>query len=134
MPVTFTIKSSLSIKEEQNLNFGTIVSMPTAQTIRIDTDGRVSGGNFANSISNTSAGLFSIYGAPNAAVNIKLDNSAVVANETSRTMTAALFSDASLTRLDYYGTGQIKVGGSLDVNPNQPAGQYTGTYTVSISY
>lgn len=132
-----TIKSSLSVKETQSLDFGTIVSMPEPQNINMSTNGQRSGGIMTQYDTTGQQGIFTITGAPEHQVNINVPASAVIQNSNGTSLNVTLNTDSTTLMLNESGgTGMatFSVGGTLVVNANQEQGEYQGTYTVSVNY
>lgn len=135
VPVVFTVKSTLGISERQALDFGTIISAPSiSQQVTVNPDGTRSGGVFADSLGKNQQGIFNLVGAANTDVKINMDNTAELSNGSGNTITASLQADRTTIQLDSNGNETLNVGGTLNVAANQPSGEYTGTYTVRISY
>lgn len=134
---TITIKSSLSVKETQSLDFGTIVSMPEPQNINMSTTGQRSGGVMTQYDATGQQGIFTITGAPEHQVSINVPPSTEIQNLNGTALNVTLNSDTNSVMLqEAGGTGMatFSVGGTLVVNANQEQGEYQGTYTVSVNY
>lgn len=79
-----------------------------------------------------SADQFSVTGNANAAISITSAPGTVSNGSTTMAFTTApSFNNASLTLA---GTGAFSVGGTLTATGTEPAGNYTGTYAVTVSY
>ncbi|MEO0882854.1 MAG: DUF4402 domain-containing protein, partial [Pseudomonadota bacterium] len=68
---------------------------------------------------------------------VTVPTSVQIANAASDTMTVDSFAAASLDgsfALSGAGADAFNVGGTLTVAANQPAGEYTGTFIVSVEY
>lgn len=134
VPATFTIQQALNISEQQALDFGTIISQNTVQEVRIDINGNRTGGLNLNNGSAGKQGVFFVTGAPSTRVNITMDKNASLNDGSNNSMAADLTASATSVTLSDSGYGKISIGGALVVAANQPAGQYSGTYTINVSY
>lgn len=134
IPIQFTITQALDLTETQPLDFGTVISSPAAQTVNMDTNGNRTGGINYNSGLSGQQGKFAVKGRPDTTVHISMDAGATLHNENNQTMRASLIGSAPEIVLQQDGSGTFSVGGILNVAANQPSGEYTGTYTVRISY
>lgn len=132
------IVAPVTVTETQGLDFGTILA-PTdsAKTVTISTAGsRSDGGNGILVNTNTGkAGLFNVTGAENQNMTIIKPSSVELTSTGGDKMTVNNFVTEPANNLTLRGTsGQIKVGADLTVNKEQAVGDYTGTYTVTVSY
>lgn len=135
--IAVKIVSAISIKHTagQRLNFGTI--MNRANTITISNNGVRSAENFSYLVDSESApDEFKVSGPDGKSVTISLPESAVVNNTAgSGTMVVSAFtSDRSGSQTLDGSDLVVKVGGTLVVADNQIEGNYTGSYTVTVSY
>ena len=132
------IVAPVNVTETQGLDFGTILA-PTdsAKTVTISTGGsRSDGGSGILVNTNTGkAGLFNVTGADSQTMTINVPSSATLTGTGGSTMTVDTFATDPNGKLTLSGTsGQIKVGADLTVNADQAVGDYTGTYTITVSY
>lgn len=137
LTASVTIKNSLSVKETQSLDFGTIVSMPEPQNINMSTNGQRSGGIMTQYDTTGQQGIFTITGAPEHQVSINVPPSTEIQNLNGTALNVTLNSDTNSVMLQEAGgtgTATFSVGGTLAVNANQEQGEYQGTYTVSVNY
>ncbi len=139
IPITFSIKNPLKAREEQNLDFGTVISMPYQQNVTVAINGGISGGMIPNNSTTAREGRFIVSGALGKIVNITVPSSAKVINtqNSGAEMDVALqpgVDSILLSDTGGVGTGAFTVGGTLKVGANQPEGNYIGTYTVQVSY
>ena len=118
---------------ETPLNFGTIMSLNTPQSITISPqNGAVSGATSINS--ERTRGTFSVNGPANKSYNVVVPTSVNISNG-GNSMTANLTSYPATTgQLNNSGQDTLYIGGTLNIGSSQPAGDYTGTYTINIQY
>ena len=136
--ISAKIVAPVTVTETQGLDFGTILA-PTdsAKTVTISTAGsRSDGGSGILVNTNTGkAGLFNVTGAENQNMTITKPGSVELTSTGGDKMTVDNFVTDPNGELTLSGTsGQIKVGADLKVNKDQAVGDYTGTYTVTVSY
>jgi hypothetical protein len=144
---TATVVTPITIAKTTDLAFGKFASGATAGTVVVDTAGGVNRtGGVSAGLGPVTAAAFTVSGDKSAAYSI--DTSATTANLTSGsdTMALALITDVSTGAgattgtvasglLDAStGTQTVRVGGTLTVGSNQPAGAYTGTVSVAVLY
>ena len=132
------IVAPVTVTETQGLDFGTILA-PTdsAKKVTISTAGSRSdsGSGILVGTNKGKAGLFNVTGAENQSMKINVPSSATLTGTGGATMTVNTFVTDPNDNLILSGTsGQIKVGADLTVNKEQAVGDYTGTYTVTVSY
>ena len=136
--ISAKIVAPVTVTETQGLDFGTILA-PTdsAKTVTISTDGSRSdsGSGILVNTNTGKAGLFNVTGAENQNMTITKPGSVELHGTGSDKMTVNNFVTEPDNELTLSGTsGQIKVGADLTVNKDQAVGDYTGTYTVTVSY
>lgn len=137
-----TIVTPISILKNVDMNFGNVAVTANAGTVILANDGTrtKSGGVTLPATTGTvSAANFTVSGTPGYAYSITLPSSNVVLTSGTNTMNASLFTcNVPLTSglLAGDGTQVLKVGATLGVNANQPAGTYiTGTgFDVTVNY
>lgn len=117
------------------LNFG--IMLNSEQTVTVDTTG-----NRTSTVSSAlvngitpQAGKFNVTGPANQELTIGTNSSAIVSSG-SNNMTVSNFvtSPSGTLTLSDSGAGDIAVGADLTVPSKQAAGEYTGTYTITLSY
>jgi spore coat protein U-like protein len=144
---TATVVTPITIAKASDLAFGKFASGATIGTVVVDTAGGVNRtGGVSSGGGTVTAAAFTVTGDKGAAYSI--DTSATTANLTSGTdtMALALITDVSTGAGATSGTvasglldgttgiQTVRVGGSLAVGINQPAGSYTGTVSVAVLY
>ena len=137
---TSAILHPLEILKREDLDFGYVRAGTTAGTVVIDPD--------TGAISST-GGVLLLGGSPhpalftgaaksNSVVNIKIPKQPITLTRVSGTETMTV-SKFTLEGLDKRQAAKnvsfdFRVGGTLNVNPNQVEGVYVGTFEVSIQY
>ncbi len=137
-PITITAQTA----DGKVLNFGTMLSS-SAHSVTVGTEGNRTStveGNLVNDTSNApAAGEFTITSSVARNVTLTLPSSATISNnETDLTVSNFTSNPAGSTSgtaiAVIAGNTTVKVGGTLGVTANAPAGDYQGTYNVTISY
>lgn len=138
-----TVIAPITINSTSNLVFGKISAVATPGTVTISPNGTRSATTVTGA-GTSSAAAFQVNGEPGTAYTI--DTSASTANLTSGsdTMALTLISDFTASAatsgtqangtLDGTGKQTLYVGGTLAVGANQPAGSYTGSVSVLVTY
>lgn len=116
----------------QDLDFGAIVSGASASTVQISTAGSRTCGAGITCSGTTSAAGFSITGTTGETVTIGSDANVTLNGPGGATMSATLASSLATLTLD--GSDGFTVGGTLGVNASQAAGNYSGTFNVTVNY
>ena len=135
-----TVVTVISITKTSDLNFGSFAPSATDGTISVELTGTrsVTGGITLLDQEGKRA-LFTVKGKPNESFYVKLPD----ANSVSLTgpagaepmkITSFVHNADVNPALDDDGEIELIVGGTLAVNPNQPAGEYTGTFDVIVAY
>lgn len=134
------IVSAITITNTTGLHFGQIAPSSSAGTVTISTAGvRTSAGGvtLGNQVS-VSACSFDIAGAPNNTYSITLpaDGTITLTSGGSPAMAVDTFvsSPATTGTLDGSGAQILTVGATLSVGANQPNGNYTGMFNVTVAY
>lgn len=130
--------SAQSISTLSNLSFGSFVA-GSGGTLTVSPGGAraPSGGVVAvGQGSSYSAASFRVTGTANASYTLTLpDNGTVVLSDGSHTMALNNFLSSPPTGLlSGGGTQVIQVGATLTVGSGQPAGNYTGTFAITVNY
>jgi len=127
---------AITLVEDAALSFGTILPYGRPGFIRINTNGSASV-NAVHQSAPGQAAQWSVTGVPNAPFDITLPaNGTVTVNSGSFSMDVDTFghNQGSQPVLDGAGERVFLVGATLRVGANQPAGTYTGTYNVTVTY
>jgi len=132
---TATILEQVTVTKSADLDFGTIVVGATGGTVDISTAGARTCAAALVCSGAVTAAAFDVDGTTGEVVDVTVPANVTLTSGTGPTatsMTATLSgSDATIT-LD--GTDAFTVGGSLAVGANQAAGDYSGTFTVTVDY
>lgn len=135
-----TVLSPLTVTQNGlGMNFGSVSGdTASATTVVLTAAGAVSSpdGAFVVPASGALPGVFDVTGAPGAAYDITLPAAAVTLTSGGDTLTVDTFTDdtAGTGTLAPAGTDSFNVGATLNLGASQPAGNYTGTYTVTVNY
>jgi len=139
---SITLGAEMRIEKLSDLHFGDITSNSTGGSVLLNpSDGSVSNlsGNFYL-LGNSTAARFQLSGAINQCFEIasgSYPSQITLTNEQGHTMTVGNFQFLpSSGNLGSTGIIEIKVGGTLNINANQPGGSYTNDsdLTITISY
>lgn len=130
---------SISNTGSTNLDFGTIIRSSVAGTVTVTPAGQrtFTGGVSVLSSSLFTAAPFSVSGENSAGFNLTLpDNDDVKMTRTGGTekMKVTNFTHNSGLVLSSSGTATFSVGATLNLDADQVAGDYTGSFNVTIAY
>ncbi len=130
----------VTVSEKRSLLFGTIagdVNGPGTVTLNPVTGAKTVTGFVFDMGKTDRIGTFAVTGPKNAWVFLTLPNTATLTRTGGGgTMTMRSFTSsptAGLIQLDNKGKRDIFVGATIDVATGQPKGNYTGTFTISVS-
>lgn len=139
--ISVDFRRTLTAVQQTRLTFGAIEAKGGAAVVRIAAQtglrSVVSGAANINLVTNPTpaAGAFTVTGQPNASITVTLPSSMTLTGSAGGTMTVNNFTKyPTSTVLNTSGTLTLKVGADLSINATQPAGSYTGTYSVTINY
>lgn len=126
----------------ENLRFGAIMQPVTAGTVTIGPDDAVSttGGATAGITTpqpagSRGAGRFTIAGEANRFFRIEEPKNFTISNGSASMTVKKLRSNINgRDQFDANGRFELRIGGELSIEANQPTGDYTGTYEVSVVY
>ncbi len=127
------IRRNIAATETQTMNFGTISSGATAGTVTLSPAGVRS--STLSYYGTSRPGIFSITGEPSTPLTVSFGNGTL--SNGANTMTLSNFTTSTTpasSTTDSSGNLTLNVGADLAVAANQASGNYTGTYTVTISY
>jgi len=121
------------------MDFGTLTRSSVSGSVTLTPAGgrTAAGGVSVLSSSPFSAAPFSVTGENNASFNITLPaNNTVQLTRTGGTekMNVNSFTHNASLQLSGTGTATFKVGATLEVNANQVAGEYSGSFSVTVAY
>ena len=126
----------------QDLNFGTVLPFGRTGHVTVWENGTHQASNAhiadTNGISTSGFTVSGVNSAPYA-ISLPASNTVTLTSnvDPADTMTITGFIRTGYTDqrvLDANGDGTFSVGATLNVGSNQPAGTYSGTYTVTVSY
>lgn len=135
-----TIVAPLNIESVsgEDLNFGKIVSPDAQITVTVTPAGGISSSGAANQLlGGHKAAQFSVSGAANQNVKVTLPANFDIANGANKMTVSTPTSDiADLNAFPLGGTGSatFHMGATLTVGAQQAEGEYSGPYTVTVSY
>lgn len=135
--ISVSVTRSLSITNISTLEFGSVSVSSTAGTVVIDTDGMrfSTGGVMVDPSGSYTPARFYIEGKPNANFSIKLPNRVELRDGFGNTISVDNFNTSVESgALDANGVLEFKVGGQINLDPNQNTGEYSGTMVVELNY
>ncbi|MEL6322776.1 MAG: DUF4402 domain-containing protein [Pseudomonadota bacterium] len=129
------IIAPLQIANTAALYFGTIApSLTDADTVVVSTAGAKScGANLTCLTDDHTAAAFAVTGEADQSYAITLPTSVSISNGT-QTMLVDNFTGSKSSGTLVSGADSFTVGGTLNVAANQAAGEYTGTFAVTVEY
>ena len=136
MPVSITIGEGagtiVGIKQIAPMNFGELISPNTNSTVTLDYNGnRTPNGISFVSSKSAANGEFQVEGAAGTRINVTFPDSV----DMGRGMTVNNFNaDTGNAFMLNAEQQRMRVGATLNVPAKIPAGEYSGSYTVTISY
>ncbi len=132
---TAKVLTQVTVTKNADLDFGTIAIGTSGGTVTVGTtDNRTCSAGLVCSLAVTSA-KFGIAGAALQAVSISADPSVTLNRFPSGgSMTATLATSISTATLSATGAANFAVGGVLTVSGTQAAGDYSGTFAVTVNY
>ena len=133
---TEVLGQSILLTQVETLRFGTFLPFGRVGTIRVTTNGLTQGFS-ALSTADGGPAVWTVEGINSAPYHVALPVTAEVNDGTGNIMSVNNFQRTGGTSqlfLDAAGEASFTVGADLRVGVNQPAGNYTGTYQVTVSY
>jgi len=132
-PAGAACSRAITITETAQMNFGTIGVAAAGGRVTLSPSGTVSGPPGAFLAGAPAAGSFHVRGSHNCAVAISLTPGALTGPGSPMTITN-FTTDAGPNPILTHGKFTFSVGADLVVNAGQAAGNYNGTYTVTVIY
>jgi len=138
--VAVTIENqAITLNNVAGLNFGTILPFGRDGVVTVNTAGQASASNaFVSDVTDVAASAWEVTGVPGAPFNVVLPpNETVTVTNGTENMIVTSFrrsGSSSGLALDAAGFRAFTVGASLRVGANQPAGEYTGQFEVTVAY
>ncbi|MGD8570053.1 MAG: DUF4402 domain-containing protein [Gammaproteobacteria bacterium] len=133
------IVTPITISQTTQMNFGSIGPAAAASTVVLDTANSVTSAT-ADVVPGTGAasGVFSVAGEAGFTYAVTLPASTSLSDGGGNTMTVDTWTTSAASgatpTLSGGGTDTVNVGATLHVGANQAAGNYSGTYTISVNY
>jgi hypothetical protein len=126
----------ITIVQNQQIDYGTIVVSTSAGTVRITPGGAVSTPAGFALLSGGAAGQFQVTGKKDCNVTISFVAGSLIGPPSSTAMTITNFTTNAGTApgFDHNGNLNFAVGADLLVNANQLGGTYNGVYTITVVY
>lgn len=134
---TARIITPITLTNTQGLAFGNIAASAAVGTVTVSPAGirTNTGGVTPSAIGTFNNAVYTATGEVNATYSISLPASVNIASGANTMMVNGFTSDPTPTGLIGAGGSQtINVGATLNVGANQPSGDYSGTYNVTIAY
>lgn len=138
-----TIIIPITIESTQDLSFGNIIASAAGGTVTVaatssTSASSISGVSFPTDEGAITAAIFTVSGYANSAYTISLpaDNAVSLtgpAGSTAMKITDFIH-DAGLSPVLSSGSDEFYVGGTLNVNADQAAGDYSGEFEVTVHY
>ena len=130
------IVAPLQVAKKADLYFGTIApSLTTADVVTVGFDGAKQCGPALTCLStDETAASFAVTGEPDFSYIVTLPTATTISNGAGVQMDVVNFTGSKAAGLLVNGADNFEVGGTLKVAANQPAGKYTGTFTVAVEY
>lgn len=130
-----TMVAPISMAATSAMEFASLAATTTAGTVVLSTAGARSGTDVdVLSGGSPAAAVFTVSGANNATYSLTLPSTPQTLTSGGDTMTLTAFTEDSTETLNGSGSEAFNVGATLNVGISQPAGSYTGTYTVTVAY
>ena len=132
------ITNPIQIENDNNMSFGDISPGSESGKIQVYPNGTriASGGaSIVEAATENGAASFKISGAPNTSYYISLPCTAKLTSSNNEMMVSEFTSNQSaISTLNANGESTIQIGASLDINPNQEPGYYSGNFDVIVAY
>lgn len=133
--ITTEIREPLILQERDEMNFGIIAPDPAGDQITLNTNNTIDTVNSSQSLGGQQFGRFRITGTPNSIVTYSFSSGDFLSGPGADMP----FGNYTTNRpasfaLNNNGRKQIRIGATLTVGPNQVAGTYSGSYTITVNY
>lgn len=130
------IRQLVQITETQQLNFGTLyLQSGAAGVASLNVSGALNLTNAATQNGGlVQTGSFAASGTPNTAVSISFQDGVLNGNGSAMSITNLTHDAGTTPALNALGLIRFNVGADLEIGEDQPTGQYSGTYQVTIDY
>jgi hypothetical protein len=126
----------LAISETNGINFGDVSVGTTGGTVVLDTAGNrtVTGDAEAVAGGTVLSGTYSVTGEGTKAYSIAFPLTATISSGGNNMTVNGFNHDAGANPALTGGSDTFNVGATLNIGASQPAGTYTGTYTLTVDY
>jgi hypothetical protein len=126
----------LSITETNGINFGDVSVGAAGGTVVLDTTGgrTVTGDAEAVAGGTVLSGAYSVTGEGTKAYSITFPASATISSGANNMTVNGFNHDAGASPALTGGSDTFNVGATLNIGASQPAGTYSGTYTLTVDY
>lgn len=133
--LSITLASKVSLENRQNLDFGEMVSPVGDGIVVLSTNGeRTASGITLTGTITPKQGQFALTGIPNLTVTVGSIAPTTLSNGKDNLTVTNFVTDYTTYTLDASGNALMNIGATLQVPANVSDGNYTGTYTVMVSY
>ena len=135
-----TIGTAIAVSEDTQMDFATIVTDNSAQTVTLTSAGSISaGGGSYTFLGSPAAAAFSATGEASQAVTISFSTGDTLTDQLAQggaAMALGNFTNDAGGTPAFDGSGNLSfnVGADLTVGANQVASSYAGTYTITVDY
>jgi hypothetical protein len=132
------ITNPIQIDNDNNMSFGNISPGSESGKIQVYPNGNriaTGGASIVKTECENGAASFKITGAPNTAYCISLPGMTKLSSNNNEMMVSEFTSNQSAgATLNSNGESVIQIGASLDINPNQAPGYYSGNFDIIVAY
>lgn len=131
-----TIAEKLGISAKQDINFGAMMSPSADGTVTLSYNGQRSatGGIYLMNNADVSQGIFTIDGTAGRTVYVSLPSEAFIYSG-GNALSVNNFTASTGTQFTLASDmADMHIGATLNVPANAPEGDYSGTYTITVSY
>jgi hypothetical protein len=135
--INVTVTRYLSITNTSTLEFGSVAASATAGTVIVAIDGTrfATGGVTINDAGSYTPAKFIIEGKPNANFYIQLPDRVELRDGYGNIISVTGFrTNIQSGALSADGVLEIKIGGQINLDPNQSTGDYSGSMVVELNY
>lgn len=137
IPVHIRLIAPIALSKVQDLDMGIVIPGVSAGSVMLDAATGAQGitGGVVYASPSGQAAQFAATGQPSHPFTISLSGSPITLTGPGGTMSLTLSASPSGSSIfSGVGTAALNVGGTLSVNANQPDGDYTGTFTLTVAY
>jgi hypothetical protein len=137
VPIHIRLIAPIALSKTQDLDMGTVIPGATAGSVTLNATTGAQGitGGVVYASPAGQAAQFAVTGQPSHLFSVVLGSSPITLTGPGGTMSLALLASPSgSATFSAAGTAALNVGGTLTVGANQADGDYTGTFTLTVSY